>query len=67
MAGQNCLTKYPAVGRSVSVPSLAPDPGVEAPAMEDYLEASMVEEGCWERAVVSAMMGFGWVEMMEVG
>ena len=28
--------------------------------------ASMVEEG-WEMAVVAAMMGFDWVEMMEVG
>ena len=51
----------------MSVPSLAPDPGVEAPAMEDYFEAPMVEEG-WEAAVVAAMMmGLGWVEMMEVG
>ena len=50
----------------MSVSSLTPDPGVGAPAMEDHLEASMVEEG-WEMAVVAAMMGFDWVEMMEVG
>ena len=31
------------------------------------MEASMVEEGWWEMAVVAAMMGFDWVEMMEVG
>ena len=37
---------------------ITPDPVVEAPAMEDHLEASMVEEGCWEAAVVAAMMGF---------